>query len=166
VVSQKVLQIINLGWARFARVLAKYIKAKILVVGAGTVFARSEHQMPEETSSLFQPDVLLPIQFYETLRRKHVLEREKLLMFAVLEDAVEGFMRNLNSSTRKGQRRFREAEEWINRRDKLWLYSFDNVCEALDIDPDYMRRGLNAWKKAQLERIEHAVHTPMSPTAC
>lgn len=75
-------------------------------------------------------------------------------MFAVLDDAIEGYKRYLKSSTKKGQNRFREAEEWIDRRDKLWLFSFDNVCEALDIDPEYMRRGLHQWKQAQLSQTQ------------
>jgi len=153
---EKRMRIMNLGMARLARVLAKYIRAKVFVVGAKTALARSEEITPEEAPSVFQPEVLLPIQFYETLRRKHLLEGERLLMLAVLEDAVESYMRYLNSSTRKGQTRFREAEEWINHQDKLWLFSFDNVCEALNIDPDYLRSGLHQWKGSHLAPAERA----------
>lgn len=152
----KRMRIMNLGLARLARVLTKYIKTKVFVVGAKTGLARTEESTADETPAVFQPEVLLPLQFYETLRRSHLLEGEKLLMLAVLEDAVESYMRYLNSSTRKGQSRFREAEEWINHQDKLWLFSFDNVCEALDIDPDYMRSGLHQWKRSHLAPAERA----------
>jgi hypothetical protein len=46
----------------------------------------------------------------------------------------------------------REAEEWIFDRDRSHLFSFDNLCEALGYDPDYMRAGLCRWKEAALER--------------
>ncbi len=150
-------QIMGLGIGRLARVLTRFIRAKTVVAGK-TTLARAEKSSPEETiPAAFQAEVLLPIQYYETLRRKHLLEGEKLLVFAVLEDAVEGYMKYLKSPTGKGQRRFHEAEDWINRQDKLWLFSFDNTCEALDIEPAYMRRGLHRWKQAQLESSEQAV---------
>lgn len=149
--------ITSLGIARLARVLARSIGARLTVVGAKTALAESATSFPEERPSPFQPEALLPMQYYETLRRHHELAGEKRLMFAILEDAIEGFMKYLNSSTRKGQPRFLEAEEWIERRDKLWLYSFDNVCEALDVDPEYMRRGLHQWKQAESERRQQKV---------
>jgi len=30
------------------------------------------------------------------------------------------------------------------------LFSFDNVCEILGLDPEYMRAGLLRWKDAAL----------------
>lgn len=143
-----------LGVSRLARVLAKVVKAKALLA-ARAAFARKEEQTAEDRMpAVFQPEVMLPVQFYDALRRKHELEGEKLLMFAVLEDGVESYMKYLNSPTRKGQNRFREAEEWIEREDKQWLFSFDNVCEALDIAPEYMRRGLRRWVQSQREKAE------------
>lgn len=104
----------------------------------------------------FAPDSMLPAQYYDALRRKHLLEGEKLLMFAVLEDAVETYMKYLNVPTRRAQNRFREADDWINSRDRIWLFSFDNCCEALDIDPEYMRQGLHRWKDKRLEEAHRA----------
>jgi len=149
------LEVIRLGFRRLTRVLAKMVKTKTLVAGAKTALARAGEGAHEEGPSVFEPEVMLPLQYYEAFRRKHLLEGEKALMFAVLEDAVEGYQRYLKSSTKSGQNRFREAEEWIDRQDKLWLFSFDNVCEALDIDPEYMRRGLHQWKQRELGRTEH-----------
>jgi hypothetical protein len=65
-------------------------------------------------------------------------------------------MKYIDSSTKKGQRLFRDAEDWITLEDKKWVFSFDNVCEALDIDPNYLRRGLREWKIRQLDAIERA----------
>ncbi|HVN64150.1 MAG TPA: hypothetical protein VMT58_05905, partial [Candidatus Binataceae bacterium] len=101
----------------------------------------------------FEPDTLLPIQYFEAMRKKHLLEGEKRLILSVLEDAVECFMKGLEATTSKGQRLFRDAEEWINLEDKRWVFSFDNVCEMLDINPEYMRVGLRRWKERRIEAI-------------
>lgn len=153
---QSSFRITGLGLGRLTRVLAKFI-GSWTIVAARTALARSERTMPEGAlPAAFEPEGMLPVQYYEALHRRHQLEGEKLLMFAVLEDAVEGYTKYLHSPTRKGQKRFVEAEEWIDREDKLWLFSFDNVCEALDINPDYMRRGLHQWKQAHLQPDERA----------
>jgi hypothetical protein len=112
--------------------------------------------LDERLAGLAVPDTLLPVQYFEAMRRKHLLPGEKRLVLSVLEDAVECFMKYIGSSTKKGQRLFRDAEEWITLEDKKWVFSFDNVCEALDIDPNYLRRGLRDWKIHQLEAIERA----------
>ena len=117
---------------------------------------QEKETLDEKLPGLFEPDTLLPIQYFEAMRRKHLLEGEKRLVLSVLEDAVECFMKCIDSSTNKGQRLFREAEEWINLEDKKWVFSFDNVCEMLDVNPEYLRRGLREWKARKLEAIERA----------
>jgi hypothetical protein len=87
--------------------------------------------LDDKLSGLFVPDTLLPIQYFEAIRRKHLLTGEKRLLLSVLEDAVECFMKYIDASTKKGQRLFRDAEVWIALEDKRWVVSFDNVCEAL-----------------------------------
>ena len=117
---------------------------------------QEKETLDEKLPGLFEPDTLLPIQYFEAMRRKHLLEGEKRLVLSVLEDAVECFMKCIDSSTNKGQRLFREAEEWINLEDKKWVFSFDNVCEMLDVNPEYLRRGLREWKVRKLDAIERA----------
>jgi hypothetical protein len=110
--------------------------------------------LDEKLPGLFEPDTLLPIQYFEAMRRKHLLEGEKRLILSVLEDAVECFMKCIDSSTNKGQRLFRDADEWINLEDKRWVFSFDNVCDMLDINAEYMRAGLRRWKEKKLIAIQ------------
>jgi hypothetical protein len=112
--------------------------------------------LDERLPGLFEPDTLLPVQYFEAMRRKHLLEGEKRLILSVLEDAIECFMKCIDSPTSKGQRLFRDADEWIALEDKHWVFSFDNVCDMLDINPDYLRRGLTQWKERKLVAIERA----------
>ena len=114
---------------------------------------QEKETLDERLPSLFEPDTLLPIQYFEAMRKKHLLEGEKRLILSVLEDAVECFMKCIDAATNKGQRLFREADEWISHEDKRWVFSFDNVCDMLDINPDYMRVGLSRWKDRKIEAI-------------
>lgn len=114
---------------------------------------QEKETLDERLPGLFEPDTLLPIQYFEAMRKKHLLEGEKRLILSVLEDAVECFMKCIDASTSKGQRLFRDADEWISHEDKRWVFSFDNVCDMLDINPDYMRMGLRKWKEKRLDAI-------------
>jgi len=117
---------------------------------------QEKETLDERLPGLFEPDTLLPIQYFEAMRRKHLLEGEKRLVLSVLEDAVECFMKCIDSATNKGQRLYRDADEWINLEDKQWVFSFDNVCDMLDINPEYMRRGLKGWKERKLIAMQRA----------
>ncbi len=117
---------------------------------------QEKETLDERLPALFEPDTLLPIQYFEAMRRKHLLEGEKRLILSVLEDAIECFMKCMDSATNKGQRLYREADEWIALEDKFWVFSFDNVCDMLDINPEYMRRGLRDWKQRKLEAMQRA----------
>lgn len=121
--------------------------------------------LDERLPGLFEPDTLLPVQYFEAMRRKHLLKGEKRLILSVLEDAIECFMKCIDSPTNKGQRLFRDAEEWINLEDKKWVFSFDNVCEMLDIHPEYLRKGLRAWKERKVsalaEQAQRAAQAPV-----
>ena len=90
----------------------------------------------------FQPDSLLSPQYFETVRGKTILEPEKRLMLAILEDAVDCFQNNILARSLKSRRLFQETKTWIVEMDGDWLFSFDNVCEALELNPAYVRLGL------------------------
>jgi len=104
----------------------------------------------ETTAALFQLDTLLPVQYFETFRRTIPIEPEKQLMLAVLGDALACYQKYLAARKRKGGNLFREADEWIFGKDDDHLFSFENVCEVLGLDPPYVRRLLVQWKEAQL----------------
>ncbi|MBI4516341.1 MAG: hypothetical protein HY699_11065 [Deltaproteobacteria bacterium] len=104
----------------------------------------------ERDSRLFQPDVLLPAQFFSTLRRKAPQEPERRLVVAILEDAVDCFHKHLFARDHKARQLFEDSEAWILSDDRDWPFSFANICELLDLNPEYLRRGLLTWKERQL----------------
>jgi hypothetical protein len=100
----------------------------------------------DRLAALFEPDVLLPAQFFAAFRRMGGLDRERLLMLAVLEDAVDCFQKHALAKDPRGRQLFAEAKEWVDSGDKGWLFSFENICDTLEIDAGYVRRGLSVWR--------------------
>jgi len=99
---------------------------------------------------LLQPDTLLPSQYYAALKRKGAHEPERRLAIAVLQDAVDCFQKHLRARDRKARELFLDAGEWIASVDRSWPFSFENICDLLQINAEYLRRGLLAWKERQL----------------
>ena len=99
---------------------------------------------------LIEPEILLPSQFFKGFRGHAVLEGERRLMLAVLEDAVSCFQKYAGAKRPRNQRLFREAEEWFLEEDSSWPFSFESVCAVLGFNPEYVRRRLMNWKEQLL----------------
>jgi hypothetical protein len=67
----------------------------------------------------------------------------------VLQDAVECFKTYAFATRPREKRLFQEAEEWIVEKNGDWLFSFENICETLQLHADYLRQGLLSWKDAK-----------------
>jgi len=105
---------------------------------------------------LFEPDVLLRDQF--GVRSGATVSREKRLMLAVLENALDSYQKYVFARDGQGRQMFEEAVEWLESSNTEWLFSYRNICETLDINPDYLRRGLEGWKqRAAVAREAEAV---------
>lgn len=112
---------------------------------------------------LLQPDTLLPSQYFAALKRKGAHEPERRLVIAVLQDAVDCFQKHIRARDRKARQLFVDAEEWISSSDRSWPFSFENVCDLLQINPEYLRRGLLTWKDRELEGQPHRKVVPLMP---
>jgi hypothetical protein len=71
------------------------------------------------------------------------------LIAAVLEDAIDCYVKNLGARTRRGKRICNEAAEWIFGQNEDWIFSFENICEMLKLEPNYIRRILLHYKQTQ-----------------
>ena len=103
--------------------------------------------MQDRSGGLFEPDVLLPGQFFSFFRKEAGFERERRLMLAVLEDAIDCFQKYAHTEDLRGKQLFSESYEWIMSADKRWLFSFENICQIVDMNPDYIRQGLHRWRE-------------------
>lgn len=79
-------------------------------------------------------------------------EPENRLMLAVLEEALVTFQRGVDSPMAERRKRFYEVDRWVAETDSDWPFSFENICQTLRIDPDYIRTGLRTLKSQCLLR--------------
>ena len=104
----------------------------------------------ERGGSIFEPDTLLPSQYFDRVRHRAAAgDGERRLMAAVLEDAVRIYLKHAGGPGEQDEV-FRETEAWVEERGADRLYAFENVCAVLDLDADYLRRGLQARKRQPL----------------
>lgn len=86
-------------------------------------------------------------ELLDRLTKRDVREAEEALMLAILEDAIACFQKYALARGGKARALFQEAEDWILDESSDWLFSFENVCEVLGLNPKYVRQGLLQWKK-------------------
>jgi hypothetical protein len=108
------------------------------------------------TKKLLELDALVPSQFFENLGKRAANKTgERRLLYAVLQDAVDCFQKN----AMVGDRRFLEAEKWIMDTHGTAVLSFEYVCSVLDLDPQYVRQGLQRWRAAT-SKVERRPNKP------
>jgi hypothetical protein len=110
------------------------------------------HAGPRRSSANALPDTLLPVQVGGGPDAGTVSQPERMLMLAVLEEAVETYCKHVRPRNRRGARLFQEAETWCTSDDVQWPYSFVNICHVLGIDVAYLRTGLDRWRQRALRQ--------------
>jgi len=89
-------------------------------------------------------DILLPVQYNELTRRRSGLAGEQKLLFAVLEDAVECYLKHMKAKSRSRRLLFCEVDIWMSAKDGVGLFSYQTLCESLGIDAKALRTALVA----------------------
>lgn len=84
---------------------------------------------------------------------------ERLLFSAVLFDGLQTILNHPFEVPGKGSKKIQEALSWVNTRGNDYIFSFDSVCEALGIDPEFLRIGvintLTAASRTKKTRRKH-----------
>lgn len=117
------------------------------------------------SGAFFEPDIMLPEQF-NSQDESGVDGGERKLMAAILSDGIEAFMEQVqhfvNSAGSKGGFHKHDAIDWVENKDASYVFSFDNVCTSLGIDPEYLRYGLTRYvqslKKAYRNNLTLGEH--------
>ena len=89
-----------------------------------------------------EPHAILPSQFF-----RHALSTpETRLLLAVLEEALNTRQRHLAATDPRSRAILAEVEEWFRSDDTERLCAFVAICNALEIEPTWMRvrLGLSA----------------------
>ncbi|MCB0335882.1 MAG: hypothetical protein KDD62_06235 [Bdellovibrionales bacterium] len=67
---------------------------------------------------------------------------ERALLSALLFDGVQSFMNYVCADSEQTKVRYREAYNWVMSVKDDYVFAFENVCQALGVDPAYIRLGL------------------------
>jgi len=110
-------------------------------------------RIQEYLGGQFEPDTLLPVQYNEIMRRRSALEGEQKLMFAVLRDAVESYLKHMNAKSRRRRLLFYEVQNWMSAKNRVGLFSYRTLCESLGIDHKALRAALESRLK-QSRRLD------------
>jgi hypothetical protein len=113
--------------------------------------------------------LLLPGQYVDLVRRNHVIEGELKLLLAVLEDAIRCYLRNVNAKDGERRRDFNEVRHWCEASGRASgrradIFSFDNLCSALGIEPRGLLARLRLLTLTDLpsRRYQMRRHRPLS----
>ncbi len=104
---------------------------------------------------LLEPAFVLPDQIS---RRAACGARESAvhrLMLGILRDAVDLYLKALTPGNRVAAKRLREVVAWFASDDRNWPFSFERICEALNLESDYIRSGL--YRQGRRRRDEAAL---------
>lgn len=94
-----------------------------------------------------RPAAVPPEQLNGTHQQAITACGELALMRAVLSDAIDCYRKLFITKNWRTQRLGNEAMAWFAANDEHWPFSFINICRALALDPDYIRRGLKLWRQ-------------------
>ena len=95
----------------------------------------------------FRADAVMPAQFYPARRGAASVEPIMRLMAGILIDAVRCFQRNFEARGSDRRQEFREAQFRIFDDKANGPFSFQCVCESLEIDPCGLREWILRWQK-------------------
>lgn len=91
------------------------------------------------------PEVVSPCAPVQEFWESAAVEGERRLLMAVLDDALRCFQKYAFASDLRGQELFREAEEWLMEPRTGAAFTFEYICEARGLDPDFLRSSLRRW---------------------
>lgn len=88
---------------------------------------------------------ILPVQYFEPLKRRTLLNGERRLLLAVLEDAVRSYLSNMNRTSTEQRLQFAEVQRWFYAPGgSHGLFAFETICELLGIDANIFRKRLGS----------------------
>ena len=97
----------------------------------------------EAPDSFTASDLILPSQFFELVGRIRFTSEQRL-MLAVLADAINILHDSRGAFSARKRRLFVDAARWVMARGSNVPFSFDNVCDALEISSAGLRNRLSS----------------------
>jgi hypothetical protein len=76
---------------------------------------------------------------------------ERALLSALLFDGIQNYMNYAMAAGEAAKARYREAYNWVHDDDSEYVFSFLSVCDALGIEPEFIRLGLSNVVQTSIE---------------
>jgi len=102
----------------------------------------STEVLDETLSGVFAPAVILPAQYYWALKNRNYLDGEHKLMFAVLEDGVRCYLKNMDARSRRRRILFYEVRDRMKPDSNNGPFSFDLLCQEFGMEGSRVRNAL------------------------
>jgi len=99
-------------------------------------------------------NLVMPSQLFPEFPGEASMQAEKRLLLAVLEDAIDILLKHAGAETARGQRLYAETVAWIVSEETGSPFDFLTVCEALDLSPSCLRRGLERLLRLRARSAE------------
>ena len=87
---------------------------------------------------MVHPNIILPSQHFS----RGAPVPEQRLMIAVLQEAIDCIEKYRTARDSRGRRLFEEARHWLLSQETDWPYSFQRICETVDLDSKTVCRRL------------------------
>lgn len=107
----------------------------------------NDRNITADAANVFEPDILTPEQHARRTGARRGQKGEYRLMMAILEDAVDVYLKHAGAKQGPKRELFEDAERWIEDPDTMWIFAFESICHVFDLDPDAIRQGLHAHKR-------------------
>jgi hypothetical protein len=93
--------------------------------------------------------IILPSQFYAGRGyRIDATEPIRRLMVAMLRDALACIATRPRVRGSAARKSADEALAWIEDTNDREIFSFNSVCDSLEINPDALRKSLHEWQRS------------------
>jgi hypothetical protein len=97
---------------------------------------------------------LLPVQSFQVAGRR-CMEPQKRLMVAVLQTVLDDVRGSAYRSAAglpapADRRAYEQARAYLVSTDRTWPFSFENICEAIGLDPHGLRAELGGAVASQV----------------
>ncbi len=117
----------------------------------------STEVLDETLPGALAPAIVLPTQYW-ALRNRTCLDGERKLMFAVLEDGVRCYLKNMDARSRQGRILFFEVRAWMEAEGSNGPFSFELLCQEFGMESSRVRNMLK--KRLALAQAAKARTTP------
>ena len=103
------------------------------------------------------PEDILPSQFFERSFTTGRVQPEKLLLHAMLNEAVLCVQNGIDAKSQRQQRLAEEALDWFYNKKREWPFSFLNICDYLDLDTYKFLQGVEKMRELILSSTNRKV---------